>query len=224
METGDLRYSLLGSDVVNVYVGKTQTHQRLHQDLVCDHSAFFKAAFHGGFRESQIGGLYLPADNEDTFDVLVEWLYTKRLDDDQLTDWTLCDLYLQSDKFQIAKLQCLAMEAVRENFRLYQQAPTCGLVRRVFENTQESDPLRRYLTDVVAFMIRTGRAKTEDYKRILEARSPFAVELGKATEKLNGGKPRDPRPLIRTDYSVATHLLKRKQKRAREVMQQNQAP
>jgi len=44
---------LLGTEMVKIFVGEERKLFYLHQELICDRSEYFRAAFKGGFRESK---------------------------------------------------------------------------------------------------------------------------------------------------------------------------
>jgi hypothetical protein len=52
---------------------------RVHKDLICQYSPFFKAAFDGTFEESQTQTMRMEDVDTDLFGILVHWLYTKEI-------------------------------------------------------------------------------------------------------------------------------------------------
>lgn len=63
---------------VTIIVGENKRSFHIHVDLLCDASSFFKAAFTGAFKESSEKTMYLPEDDEGTFELFVDWLYYQR--------------------------------------------------------------------------------------------------------------------------------------------------
>ena len=72
------RASQHGLDVVTVKAGTGETTQlfKMHKNLLCQSSNFFKSAFNGRFAEGETSYLELTAVDPLTFEVLYQWLYT----------------------------------------------------------------------------------------------------------------------------------------------------
>src|SRR5436190_21661889 len=52
----------------------------IHEDLLCRHSPYFNAAFHGKFEESRTRSLDYPDTDPTVFGIFVQWLYTQQVE------------------------------------------------------------------------------------------------------------------------------------------------
>ncbi|KAI9880817.1 MAG: hypothetical protein M1830_000253 [Pleopsidium flavum] len=82
----------------------------VQKNLVCHYSTFFRAACLGQFREAESGGVKLPNESAETFDLFVHWLYTQKLDsslsESLLTFLTaFIELYILAEKMQVPALR-----------------------------------------------------------------------------------------------------------------------
>lgn len=66
--------------MVDIYVGPKSIHHHLPLSLLSHHSAFFDKAFNGSFKEGSTKRLDLPDEDVHAFNLLVQWMYTGRVD------------------------------------------------------------------------------------------------------------------------------------------------
>lgn len=66
--------------IVTITVGSEKVEFMVHQDLICDRSPFFKAAYSGEWAEAQRKKVDLPDHEADSFKIYLEWAYSLRKD------------------------------------------------------------------------------------------------------------------------------------------------
>jgi hypothetical protein len=83
----DKHNSLMGKgDMVTIFVGSARRPYILHKGLLTPQSPFFKAAFDGSFREGQEQSMEMPEEQDLAFDMLVQSLYTGKINATALID------------------------------------------------------------------------------------------------------------------------------------------
>lgn len=139
-------------ELVTLIVGKEPNGKKyiIHKQFACSSSPVFKSAFNSDFQEGQTQTYRLEDANDGSVQLLVQWLYAKRLDLSLLPLHTtkhqrlefLVQLWVLSDKLLISQLQT---EAIRELFaesERQKSVPTATL-NCVYNNTRLGSPLRR---------------------------------------------------------------------------------
>lgn len=145
-----LRY--MSDDMVDIYIGDERQKFRLHRNLLCERSEFFRASFRGHFKEAGVQELVLPEDSVGSFELLVEWLYgalTSIPTEDNFL--TYLDLVILANKLCLEHLQNEAMDLVLRFFRLSPPAMSAHTIRSIYCHTTAGDPLRRFMIRCVAF-------------------------------------------------------------------------
>ena len=107
--------------MVDIYVGPKRKAFRLHEDLLCDRSDYFKATFQGEFAEAKSKELYLSEDNDASFELFVNWLYggDLRIGQPSTDEELLAHLGLLAlaEKILIEHLGNLATDHIRGYYR-----------------------------------------------------------------------------------------------------------
>ena len=67
---------MLGSEMIDIYVGPTKKLFRVHKAVFCDKIPYFDKMFSGGFKEALEHSATFPEDSPEAFEVVVEWVYT----------------------------------------------------------------------------------------------------------------------------------------------------
>jgi hypothetical protein len=134
----------------------------VHKDFVCFYSAVLKAAFSSEYIEGKTQTYRLEDTTEDAVRLLVHWLYTQKLDIHQLDELkdlgdiakkeekSLVELCVRADRLFIRKLQNDVICLMEELQVRTEKIPT-STFPFVWENTQTTSPLRRYLLDGCIF-------------------------------------------------------------------------
>ena len=126
--------------MVDIFVGPKRKTFRLHEDLLCDRSDYFKATFQGDFAEAQSKELYLAEDNDASFELFVNWLYGgdvqigQPIMDDELPAYF--GLLALADKILIEHLRNVATDRIRGYYRDSQARVLGRDLAFVFENTR----------------------------------------------------------------------------------------
>ena len=131
-------YRLLTIKMVDIFVGAKRKTFRLHEDLLCDRSDYFRATFHGEFAEAKSKELYLPEENDASFELFVNWLYGGTFKppskDDELQ--AHFGLLVLADKLLIEHLANLATDHIRGYYRDSKARVLARDLSFVFENTR----------------------------------------------------------------------------------------
>ena len=126
--------------MVDIFVGPKRKTFRLHEDLLCDRSGYFKATFQGEFAEAKSKELYLSEDNDSSFELFVNWLYGGDVQvgqpstDDALPAYF--GLLALADKILIEHLRNVATDRIRGYYRDSQARILGRDLAFVFENTR----------------------------------------------------------------------------------------
>jgi hypothetical protein len=157
---------------VVLIVGSTKEHYSLHNDLLCFYSDFFRAAFNGSFKEATERKIELPDVETDVFEAFQVWLYTRVLPEADTESkyihpgWSLLiKLWIFGDKYQIPLLQNVAIDAMLDKVEKDKEVPT-GMINYAYENTFLNSPLRKAVTDVMAY-----RASMPDRQNAVDVES-----------------------------------------------------
>ena len=144
---------MLTTDTVDIFVGPKRKIFRVHEALLCDRSDYFKATFQGPFTEATAKELYLPEDNDASFQIFVNWLYGgdqhvgPPQTDDELE--AVFGLLALAEKVLVEHLRNLATDVIRAYYRDTKARVLARDVGFVFENTT-AHLLQRSLTVVAA--------------------------------------------------------------------------
>lgn len=128
----------------------------IHENVICHHSAFFRAAFTGRFREAQNLSLTFTDTSEEVFGIFVQWLYTQTIQDSKAqlpSRELLFELWILADKILVPALQNQTIEALNE-LRITTSIIEISDIRHVYQNTASGSPLRRLLVDQCAYHLK----------------------------------------------------------------------
>jgi hypothetical protein len=62
-------------EMVDLYIGPNKVHFCVHKELLCDKIPYFDKMFRGHF-EATMNSATFPEDTPESFDLLVEWVYS----------------------------------------------------------------------------------------------------------------------------------------------------
>ncbi|KAI4201797.1 MAG: hypothetical protein LQ350_002997 [Teloschistes chrysophthalmus] len=141
------------SSIVTIVVGiePHQQEHKIHTELLCFYSPFFKKAVNSDFAEGKTGVVKLPDDEPEVFEIFQNWLYRDHL---ELTSveaskmTLLLGLWVFGDKIQAPGFQNAAIEALRDRtvgspriFRLKD-------ILFAYNNTPSASALREFIVDL----------------------------------------------------------------------------
>ncbi|KAL0263010.1 hypothetical protein SLS55_001985 [Diplodia seriata] len=148
---------------VEVRVGTNSKLFVLHQSALCDVSPFFRNTFLGDFREAREKKMELPVTDANTFQMFVEWLYSRKLLLDPMEEELarmrmlpdLAFLYIFADNYDVPLLERDTMDAIISCAQKDYALPDSEVISHVYDNLPEDSPLCRLLAHEYA---RTGQA------------------------------------------------------------------
>ncbi|KAK3642401.1 hypothetical protein LTR56_010754 [Elasticomyces elasticus] len=138
---------------VRVLVGPEAKGFTVHKDLICRRSPFFEAAASARWTRGLNKNIELSDDDPEAFAAYLAYLYRAELpmlDEEQGTKhlWhNLADLYILADKLRDLKTANDVIDEILEYSDLLDKAPTLTIIRKVYDVTSDSCPLRRLLVD-----------------------------------------------------------------------------
>jgi hypothetical protein len=117
------RYFASNPATVKVFVGPKRQHWAIVEDLLCNYSEYFRAAFKGNFKEAINKEIRLEEDDPAAFGKVIDWLFGETLACSCTKDLESCEnilvwyiLHILADKLGIEELMKAA-------FRIYE---TCA--------------------------------------------------------------------------------------------------
>ncbi|KAI9877431.1 MAG: hypothetical protein M1830_003916 [Pleopsidium flavum] len=144
--------------IITIEVGPEKRAFPIHKELLCSQSDFFSAAFNPthAFQESLKGTLHLPEDRPDTFEYLVQYLYTKSLAhedvDAQIPAYhTLLRLYALADKLSIPALKNAIVDRMAAIADEKNVVPAPNDTHILYDEIRESAPVRKLVLDLFRY-------------------------------------------------------------------------
>jgi hypothetical protein len=140
----------VGSRIITVRVGtgEKQVEHQLHESVLVK-SPFFQACLATNWKEGKEGMVDLPEEDPETFALLVEWLYSERIEPENAQDdGRLIDAYKLACKYGLPVMQNLLIPMIRAALADYNINPR--LVLSVWTETPEISKLRHMLLDKLA--------------------------------------------------------------------------
>lgn len=167
-------------------------------NLLCGASSFFKAAFTSQFRESFEKKMDLPEEEEDVFELFVQWLYHRRYEvpldgAEGLGSRYLgpVRLYVLADRYDVGELRTfLVTKLFAMAKRSGGQVPSCRAVAYVYDHTSQTSGLRRLVVDWWAYRVQLSWFSSEFGQNWLQEHpevaaaviSIFAMSISRATQ------------------------------------------
>jgi hypothetical protein len=110
--------SLLGTEMVDLYVEPENHHFRVHKDLLCAKVHYFSKMFTGNFIEAKEKFGTFPEDDVDSFKALLSWVYQGKLPPmnyvkvgrNIIKPWNEFSFYCLADKLNLTELMDQAMD------------------------------------------------------------------------------------------------------------------
>ena len=177
------------SSIVDIYVGPESTHWPLHERLLCYHSPFFSSIFYKkedpDSKRKGDKSYGLPDQDDYPFELLVGWLYSKTVKPplQEKDIGPLLDLYLVSEKFEMAKLSSDVVEAVRDWYYSSSTYPGLRRVQYIYAETDEDNEMREMMVSSVARQLTTTDAIPEHWAKALQRNGQLAVDIIRAIQQ-----------------------------------------
>ena len=167
--------------MVDIYIGDERKKFRLHRDLLCERSEFFKASFEGHSKEAETQELALPEDSVESFELLIGLLYgaplMKITSKDDLS--TYLNLIILAKKLCLEHLQNETMDHVLRFYRTYLPEVSADTIRSIYGNTSAGDPLRRLVIRCAAWTAFSNEVDVfdSDDRNLLEGGGEIAADF-----------------------------------------------
>lgn len=193
--------------MVVVKVGRDETVFRMHKTIICNVSPFFKAAFEGNFVEAQEQVLELLDESITMFKHFQLWVYTDSIitKGETATDVTwvsLACLYIFGEKCGIPDLQNMAIDVLIDKQQISIRMPI-SIIRKVYDDTPATAPLRRLLVDLMACKFPVVHGGLAEWMRE-QIPKDFLFDLAVVLHALRAGSKADIEDFkaCRSDYHV----------------------
>ncbi|MCJ1389248.1 hypothetical protein MMC18_002104 [Xylographa bjoerkii] len=201
------RRKLMNDTVVTLIVGKKKRVFKIHKNLLCSASAYFKAALDGKFKEADTLEIELVEDSPKVIERFQLWLYTQSILEstescNRLSDELLMEIYSFARVRLITKLQNDAIDII---IRKHVKNGTCVRSESLFPEPMEGSAIRKL---GVHMMARLGSLECWDLQELCPPSShgfliEVILELYKEKDRTDQEKEYDFWK-IRCDYHVHT--------------------
>ncbi|KJX96135.1 hypothetical protein TI39_contig804g00011 [Zymoseptoria brevis] len=145
------------SDLIHIDVGPEDNRHtfKVHEDVLCHYSGYFKGALRGDFIEAKTKHIELATEDPEIFTIFVYGLYTRSLppvqgDQDEQFE-AICDLLIFGDARKIPLFQNDAMVLLVKTAMDKNMIPTAR-VKQIYASTMPDSPLRRVLIEMEALL------------------------------------------------------------------------
>lgn len=179
-------HTLLTSSLVDIYVGPESTHWTLHEKLLCHYSSFFASKFYTKNKPSSSSRSFgLPDEDDNAFELLVGWLYSRalRYPEEEKDIGPLLELYLMSEKFEIRKLSDDVVETVRAFYHNNEAYPGLRRVQYIYANTQEDNPMREMMVGSIARYLTLNESIPAHWESALKRNGQLAVDIIRSIQR-----------------------------------------
>ena len=183
-----------GSKIVLFRVGKeTPQEFAIHENLIAPVSEFVRLALGKDWKEAKERTIPLPDDEPEVFELLQNWLYTKKIPSMHLSDGakdageykTLVHAYILGDKFGIVDFKDAIIDSIILKLRFTGRFdPRLG--NFVYDNTMERSPLRRLWQDIYVWAGNPGWLDEAQLGDFIHAE--FTLDLSRYQMKMIRGE------------------------------------
>ena len=151
-------HSSLFDQIITIEVGPEKTKFHVHKGLLVYYSAYFRGALEGNFKEAKEHTIYMDDEDANLFRLVKAWMYTQHIADTLGEEieyiFELFALYIFGEKRMIPKLRHYAISTIIEGLKMLKKMPNNDqLITYVYENTSESNPLRKLLVDLNVYRL-----------------------------------------------------------------------
>lgn len=172
---------------VSLVVGQSKTAFHVHEADLFAASPFFKAAFTSDFRESAERTMTLPEDDENIFELFVEWLYHRSYELPAYPKPPICmqpvKLYVLADKYDVRSLKNLIVSKLFLAFKQKVPLPKLSTIAYAYEHTSQSSPIRKLLADMLTWVTDLTWCLRADIKTWLRNHPDISAEMNSAFAK-----------------------------------------
>jgi hypothetical protein len=130
----------------------------IHKDIIIFYSEYFRGAFNGNFSEAVERKISLADERVDVFSIVNQFIYTRQLSggvDSHLDAEVLIRAWIFGDRYLMPSLQNKAMTAIMKKHTESGFTPIYQ-TKLIYANTLSGSPLRRFITDLVAYRCDVG--------------------------------------------------------------------
>ncbi|TVY35863.1 Kelch repeat and BTB domain-containing protein [Lachnellula occidentalis] len=208
---------LLGTEIVELFIGKEKKLLRVHKALLCQKVPYFAKMFQGGFKEAAENSATFPDDSEESFGLLIEWVYTGKvrplaeisIDKVLAANWSMINFYTLAEKICLTNLK----DQILDCHRLYQTGRNelwdFPRMRKAWNTTAENSGLRRYAKDSLIYIFMAAKhpsalttwTTSGLVEMAVEDNQLFVLTLDAIrTHSHDGTKPTDPRQAATCHY------------------------
>lgn len=145
-------------DTVAVFVGPWETKFSVHKDFLCEVSVYFRAALTGDFEEAEKEEIFLAEQDDDVFEIFVDWLYTKTMKTDSVTikkgkcvEWeTAVKIYVFGQYIQCARLCNDLLDTIWGILLQYRNytVPDDYIIRLIYAETPQECGFRKLIASL----------------------------------------------------------------------------
>jgi hypothetical protein len=145
-------------EIVAISIGPEKKLFRVHKDLICHHSEYFRTAYNGQWKESE-SGVALEDVETEVFKIFLHWLYAQDLPD-TLRDLSLISGVGDGQLSQLSLIQAcvfgdrfLAPRFKQHAHNMYvdlnpNELPYYNNIKYAFQHLNEGDPLLTFFVDL----------------------------------------------------------------------------
>lgn len=176
---------------MKVYVGPKRKLWILNEELLCDRSDYFKAAFQGNFKEASEKEVYLEEEDSEAFAMFVNWVYGCLLRYEPGPGPSLANapsadpflkLYCLAEFLGIEKLMNLAIDQYSAAMRFCGRRPSAENVTYLCMHSPKNSLARKFIAYSVAFSFSKPTLSGDIYEEVIESNAEFALEVIKAMQ------------------------------------------
>jgi hypothetical protein len=146
-------YSVLGTEIVDIFVGPDLKHFKVHQKVLCETVPYFDKMLQGPFKEAVEHTVRLPEDDPDAFGLFLEWVYGGGLlqpadmKKHTSTNGPIFDrvkLYCFAEKICLDRLVDYTMTSLLSAYSKNKRSPSAMAISYAYEHSSSDSPLRKF--------------------------------------------------------------------------------
>ncbi|TVY56447.1 hypothetical protein LSUE1_G009731 [Lachnellula suecica] len=157
--------SVLGIEMVDIFVGPSKTQFRVHKALLCSRSPYFKGMFESGFAETSSQSANLPEDSPTVFALFLEWLYGgcfAPLDVQYVKDHGSASveqrimLYTFAEKICLDQLADCTMSSHLSTLKLGNWSANAADMKLGYNGSVTGSPIRKFMCCSLLYLVKHG--------------------------------------------------------------------